>query len=251
MCYLDFSIHLDHLWVLSRAAGLAAGGVLSGTCSSSKLDYLDSDLKTPGRMEYLIVYSPHREGKAHCTTYSCVWFAGTVRFHYCEKKVQRTSNFNKQLEIDYYSKGECKTIIRPGLLWLLKSFPGRAQIRSLTKKIEDRERAAAKVEKSIKVARVDSSDTQRELAAPTANGIFFRITGTLLCKTLSHLSERGSQRLSTVSRLSSFLTLPWSCVMVIQASDARANCNSRHTTTMKNGQSRYWSSSVALSNCNN
>ena len=55
------------------------------------------------------------------------------------------------------------------MLWLLKSFPGQAQIRSLTKKIEDRERAAAKVEKSIKVARVGSSDTQRELAAPTAS----------------------------------------------------------------------------------
>ena len=35
-------------------------------------------------------------------------------------------------------------------------FPGRTQIRSLTKKIEDRERAAAKVDKSMKVARVGS-----------------------------------------------------------------------------------------------
>jgi hypothetical protein len=43
---------------------------------------------------------------------------------------------------------------------VVRSFPGRAQIRSLTKKIEDRERAAAKVEKSMKVARVGSIDTR-------------------------------------------------------------------------------------------
>jgi hypothetical protein len=82
---------------------------------------------------------------------------------------------------------------------------GRAQIRTLTKKIEDRERAAAKVEKSMKVARVGPIVTQ---GVPSANDVYFRIIGTLLCKTSSHPSERDSQRLSTVSRLSSFLTTP-------------------------------------------
>jgi predicted metal-binding protein len=53
--------------------------------------------------------------------------------------------------------------------------PGRAQ-RSLTKKIEDRERAAAKVEKSMKVARVRSIDTIRggELAI---NGNYRLVSG--------------------------------------------------------------------------
>lgn len=48
-----------------------------------------------------------------------------------------------------------------GFALVVRSFLGRAQIRSLTKKIEDRERAAAKVEKSMKVARVGPIDTLR------------------------------------------------------------------------------------------
>jgi hypothetical protein len=68
-----------------------------------------------------------------------------------------------------------------------ESHFGRARIRSLTKKIEDRERAAGKVEKSMKVVRVGPIDTQR---VPSANGVSFRIIGTLLCKTSSHPSER-------------------------------------------------------------
>ena len=42
---------------------------------------------------------------------------------------------------------------------------------------------------------------------PSANVNYLRIIGTLLCKTSSHPSERGSQRLSIVSRLSHILTL--------------------------------------------
>src|SRR6266702_933223 len=45
--------------------------------------------------------------------------------------------------------------------------------------------------------------------------------------------------------------LPRGCVSGFQASDVRANCNLHHTTTMKNGQSRYWSSSAIQSNSNN